>query len=39
MIPSGSGRELLDAAVGYALAGAAIATPAQLSRPTRAPAG
>ena len=34
MIPSGSGRELLDAAVGYALAGAAIATPAQLSRPT-----
>ena len=34
MIPPGSGRELLDAAVSYALAGAAIATPAQLSRPT-----
>ena len=34
MIPPGSGRELLGAAVSYALAGAAIATPAQLSRPT-----
>jgi len=34
MIPPGSGRELLDAAVSFALAGAAIATPAQLSRPT-----
>ena len=34
MIPPGSGRELLEAAVSHALAGAAIATPAQLSRPT-----
>ena len=34
MIPPGSGRELLEAAVSYALAGAALATPAQLSRPT-----
>jgi hypothetical protein len=34
MIPPRSGRELLDAAVSYALAGAAIAAPAPLSRPT-----
>jgi uncharacterized protein (TIGR03086 family) len=34
MIPPGSGRELLDAAVSYTLAGAAMAAPAQLSRPT-----
>jgi uncharacterized protein (TIGR03086 family) len=34
VIPPGSGRELLDAAVSYALAGAAAATPAQLSCPT-----
>ena len=34
MISPGSGRELLDAAVSYALAGAAMATPAQLSCPT-----
>ena len=34
MIPPGSGRELLDAAASYTLAGAAIATPAQMSRPT-----
>jgi uncharacterized protein (TIGR03086 family) len=34
VIPPGSGRELLDAAVSYALAGAATATPAHLPRPT-----
>jgi uncharacterized protein (TIGR03086 family) len=34
VIPPGSRRELLDAAVSYAPAGAAIATPAQLPRPT-----
>jgi uncharacterized protein (TIGR03086 family) len=34
VIPPGSGRELLDAAVSYALAGAATATPARLPRPT-----
>jgi uncharacterized protein (TIGR03086 family) len=33
-MPPGSGQELLEAAVSYALAGAAITTPAQLSCPT-----
>lgn len=37
MIPPGSGRELPDAAVSYALAGAAMAAPAQLPRPTPTP--
>ena len=34
MIPLNSGWELLDAAIGYALAGAAMAAPPLLSRPT-----
>jgi uncharacterized protein (TIGR03086 family) len=34
VIPPGGERELLDGAVSYALAGAALATPPRLSRPT-----
>ena len=37
MISLSGGRELLEAAVSYALAGAAMATPPLLSRPTPCP--
>jgi hypothetical protein len=37
MIPLSGGRELLEAAVSYALAGAAMATAPLLSRPTPCP--
>lgn len=37
MIPLSGGRELLEAAVSYALAGAAMATPPLLARPTPCP--